>query len=114
MVQNKGEREGGAKGDLATDVAATALLVVEDTIGGGEEEETELAGGEEVVHPLLHVRQGDVEAGGDGAGLVEAAEEVDDDLAGAVIIDNLELANVACSGSARVNEQKILKYSGKD
>ena len=37
----------------------------------------------------------DVEAGRDDAGLVEAAVELDDNLARTVVVDNLELADVA-------------------
>lgn len=44
---------------------------------------------------LLTLVKGNVEAGRDDTGLVQAAVELDDDLAATVVIDELELADVA-------------------
>ena len=55
----------------------------------------ELTRRQEVVGPLLNVRDGDVEPGRDDTALVKATSQVDDDLAAAVIVDHLELADVA-------------------
>ena len=65
--------------------------------GGGAHEDdlAEGTGGEEQVDPVLNLTDLDVEARGDDAGLVEAAVELHDDLAGAVVVDDLELADVA-------------------
>ena len=82
--------------DLAGDVLAAGLLVVHDASGGGEDDVAELTGGEELDNPLLELAETDVVAGGDDTALVEAAVELDDDLAVTVVIDLLELANVAC------------------
>lgn len=82
--------------DLAGNVLAAGLLVVHDTGGGGQDDVTELTRGKELDNPLLHVAELDVVAGGDDTGLVEAAVELDNNLAVAVVIDLLELANVAC------------------
>ena len=71
------------------------LLVVHDTGRGGQDDETELTGGKELDDPLLNIAELDVVAGGDDTGLVDAAVELDDDLAVAVVVDLLELANVA-------------------
>ena len=61
----------------------------------------ELAGGKQVRGPLLDSVNADIEAGGDDSALVDAAVQVHDDLAGAVVIDNLELVNVACMGESQ-------------
>ena len=74
---------------------AASLLVVHDTGGGGQDDETELTGGKELDDPLLNIAELDVVAGGDDTGLVDAAVELDDNLAVAVVINLLELANVA-------------------
>lgn len=74
---------------------AAGLLVVHDTSGGGEDDVAELTSGQQLDNPLLEVTELDVVAGRDDTGLVEAAVELDNDLAGAVVIDLLELANVA-------------------
>ena len=71
------------------------LLVVHNTGRGGENDVTELTRGEKLDDPLLHVAELDVVAGRDDTGLVDAAVELDDDLAVAVVVDLLELANVA-------------------
>ena len=46
------------------------------------------------------MRNLDVVAGGDDTGLVEAAVELHDDLAGSVVVDDLELADVAWEGGS--------------
>jgi hypothetical protein len=81
--------------DLAGDVLATSLLVVHDTSGGGQDNVAELTGGKELDDPLLEISETDVVAGADDTGLVETSVELDDDLAGAVVVHLLELANVA-------------------
>lgn len=81
--------------DLARDVLPTGLLVVHDTSGGGQDDVAELTRGQQSNSPLLKVGQLDVVAGRDDTSLVETAVELDNDLAGAVVIDLLELANVS-------------------
>lgn len=81
--------------DLSGNVLAAGLLVVHDASRGGQDDVTELTGGQELDNPLLEVTETNVVAGGDDTGLVEAAVQLDDDLAGAVVIDLLELSDVA-------------------
>lgn len=91
---------------------ATGLLVVHDTGRGSQDHVAELTRGQETDSPLLEIGQLNVVAGRDDASLVEAAKalvievegrqeyipanKLDDNLAGTVVIDLLELANVAC------------------
>ena len=75
---------------------AASLLVVHDTGGGGQDDVTELTRRKELDDPLLDIAKLDVVAGRDDTGLVDAAVQLDDDLAVAVVVDLLELANVAC------------------
>lgn len=84
--------------NLATSVLPARLLVVNNPSRGCEHDVSELARREQVVDPLLNVAQLQIEPRGDNAALVDAASELHDDLAAAVVIDNLELANVACGG----------------
>lgn len=92
---------------------ASGLLVVHDTGRGGKHNVSELTGRQQLDNPLLKLVQADVVPGRDDTGLVQAgkkgqfkilyrearrclpAVELDDDLAGAVVIDFLKLANVA-------------------
>jgi hypothetical protein len=60
----------------------------------GEHQDSELTGRKELVGPFLNILEGAVEAGRDDSRLVETAQKVDDDLARAVIINNLELTDV--------------------
>lgn len=81
--------------DLARNVLASGLLVVHDAGRGGEDDIAELTGREQLDNPLLKLGEADVVAGGDDTGLVEAAVELYNDLAGSVVIDLLELSNVS-------------------
>jgi len=74
-------------------VLATGLFLIHDTRTGRQNYVTELTGREKLDNPLLKLVETDVVAGGDDTALVEAAVELDNDLAGAVVIDLLELAN---------------------
>lgn len=80
--------------DLATSVLAAGLFVIHDTKGGGEDDETKLTAGQEVGNPLLHIIKLNIETGGDDTTLVKATVELDNNLTGTMIIDDLELANV--------------------
>jgi hypothetical protein len=80
--------------DLASNVLASGLLVVHDTGRGGEDDVAELTGREQLDNPLLELGETDVVAGRDDSDLVEAAVELDNDLAGSMVIDLLELTNV--------------------
>jgi hypothetical protein len=57
--------------------------------------ESELTGRQQIDDPLLEITELDVVAGGDDTGLVEAAIELDDNLAVAVVVDFLVFADVA-------------------
>lgn len=80
--------------DLTTGVLLLSLVVVHDTIRGGDDEVTELTGREEVLSPLLNRVNGNIETRRDDTALVDATGEVDDDLASALVVNNLELTNV--------------------
>lgn len=81
--------------NLARDMLSPGLLVIHDTSRGGENDVTELTRRQQLDDPLLQVAELDVVAGRDDTSLVDAADELDDDLAVAVVVDLLELADVA-------------------
>jgi hypothetical protein len=60
------------------------------------DDDTEGTSGEQQVDPRFDLVGLDVETRGDDTRLVETAVQLDDDLARAVVIDDLELADVAC------------------
>lgn len=74
---------------------ATSLFVVHDTSRGGQNQVTELTRGQEVGGPFLKISKLNVEAGRNHTALVQAAVELDDNLARTVVINFLKLANVA-------------------
>lgn len=88
--------------DLSSYVLPPGFLVVHDTGRGGQDNEAELTRRQEPDNPLLKVGDLDGVARGDAASLVDAAVELDDDLAGAVVVDLLKLADVACGALADV------------
>lgn len=73
----------------------SGLLLVHDALGSGQDDVAELTSGKELDNPLLELGEADVVAGGDDTALVEAAVELDDDLAGAVVVNPLEFTDVA-------------------
>ena len=82
----------------------TALLVVEHAVRRGEDEVAELTRRKERVGPLLDLVERDVEARRDDTALVESANELDNNLVAAVIIDHFKLADVAYANQ-RTNEE---------
>lgn len=81
--------------DLAGNVLPPGLLVVHDTGGSGQDDVAELTRGQQLDNPLLEIGETDVVAGRDDTGLVQAAVELDNDLAGSVVVDLLEFTNIA-------------------
>lgn len=80
--------------DLSTDVLATSLLVVHDTLGSGQDDVSELTAGEQVAGPHLNLVQLHIEAGRDAAALVQTTGQSDHDLSRAVVINHGDLTNV--------------------
>jgi hypothetical protein len=93
-------------------VLSSGLLVVHDTGRGGEDDLSERTGGEQQVDPVLDCTleksrgqewlkkltgiDTDVESGGDDTSLVQSTVELDDDLSSSVVVNDLELSDVAC------------------
>merc|ERR1712107_456150 len=80
--------------DLTTGALLSALLVAHDAVAGREDQVAKVTGREEGDNPLLHVLHLDVEAGRNDATLVDAANQLDHDLAGASVVHDRELADV--------------------
>ncbi len=74
----------------------SGLFVVHDARTSSEHDEAELSRRQQLDNPLLEISELDVVTRRDDTSLVEAAVELDDDLAVSVVIDFLEFANVAC------------------
>ena len=70
--------------------------MVHDTSRGGQDDVTELTRRQELGGPGLEVTELDGVAGVDDTAFVETAVQLNDDFAGAVVVNFLELANVAC------------------
>jgi hypothetical protein len=75
-------------------VLATSFFVVHDTSRGGQDEVTELTRRQQVLGPLFEISNLDVEAGRDDTTLVQTTSQLDDDLAGTMVIDFFEFTNV--------------------
>jgi len=100
--------------NLACDMFSPCLLMVHNPCGGRENDVAKLTRWQELDDPFLKITELDIVAGRDDSSLVEAAERVshgadggvgdhnlpavqlDDNLAIAVVVDFLELADIAC------------------
>jgi hypothetical protein len=70
--------------------------VIHDTRRRGHDHKAKLTRRQQVVDPLFDFVQLDAEAGGNNASLVQAAVQLNDNLARAMIVNQLEFANVSC------------------
>lgn len=81
--------------NTSSSLSATSLLMVHDTERSGQHNVTELTRGQEVADPLFHLGQLDVVARADDATLVDATNELDNNLVASVVINDLKVSNVA-------------------
>ncbi len=71
------------------------LLMVHNASARREHNVAKLTRGQQLHNPFLKIGDPDIVAGRDDTSLVEAAVELDNDLAAAVVVDLFELADVA-------------------
>ena len=71
--------------------------MIHDTLRGGQHDVTELTAGKQVAGPHLDLVDLNIEAGRDATALVQATNEVDDNLSRAMIVHNGNVTNVAYS-----------------
>ena len=81
--------------DLSTNLGLSGGLVIHDTLVGGEDDVTELSGWEDLIDELLEVLGFKVESWGDDTAFVESSVEVNNDLSGSLVINDLEFTDVA-------------------
>lgn len=74
---------------------SSGLLMIHDAIGGGQHQVAELTRWKEVAGKLLNSRHGDIESGGNHTALVDAADELHDNLSCSVVVNDLQVTNVA-------------------
>eukprot|EP00955_Chlamydomonas_euryale_P089602 364480-Chlamydomonas_euryale.AAC.11 len=68
--------------------------MVHDALGGGEHDQAEATARKQARHPVLNRHVADVVARRDDTALVQAAVELDHNLASAVVVNQLEIADV--------------------
>ena len=73
---------------------SSSLLVIHDARRGGQDDIPELTGWKQSHNPLLKIFQLDIVSWRDNTGFVEAAVQLNDDLAVAMVVNLFELANV--------------------
>ena len=81
--------------DLASDMLPASFLMVHDTRRGRQDNESEGTGGKHIGHPTLNLVERDTEARRHHTTLVDTAVQLHDNLASAVVIDDVEVADVA-------------------
>jgi type II secretory pathway component PulJ len=80
--------------DLACSVFPSCLLMVHDTSRCCENNVAKLTRWQQLDDPFLEILERDIVSWGDDTGLVEAAVQLNDNFAIAVVVNFLELANV--------------------
>ena len=68
--------------------------MVHDPKGSGQNNEAELAARKDVADPFLKVSGRAIKTWANRSALVKATVEVDDDLSGAVVVDNFKVRNI--------------------
>ena len=81
--------------DLSTNVSVSGFLVGEDALVGWDDQMTELSWGQDVAGPLLEVLEGQIVSRTDNTALVNSADQLNDDLLWSVVVNDLELSDVA-------------------
>ena len=71
------------------------LLVVHDPTGRCQDDEPKLSAGQQVVGPLFDLVDGNIKARRDDTTLVKSSRQIDHNLPGSVIVNHLELSDVA-------------------
>lgn len=71
------------------------LMMVHDTVGGGQDDVAELPGGQDLIAPVLNLVDWDIESRRNDSALVNPSEQLNNDLSGSVVIDDLELSDVS-------------------
>jgi hypothetical protein len=90
---------------------ASGFFMSQDTECGRQKNVTELTTGEQIHNPFLDFAIFDVEARGNNTTLVEASGQFNDNLAGSVIVDDLEFTNVSwCSMIVRRKKTSIANF----
>jgi hypothetical protein len=85
----------GSAINVLSSCKTAASYVIHDTGTGSEDDVAELTRWQQLDDPLLQIGEANVVSGGDDTGLVEAAVQLDNDLAGSVVVDLLKFTNVA-------------------
>lgn len=71
------------------------LMMVHDTVGGGQDDVTKLPGGQDLIAPVLNLVDWDIESRRNDSALVYPSEQLNNDLSGSVVVDDLELSDVS-------------------
>ena len=71
------------------------LIVVKNALGGGQDQVAELSRREDVGSPALEVVQRNVKARRNDTAFVDSAEQLDDDFARTMIVNDFEFADVS-------------------
>jgi len=80
--------------DLSTSMFSFRFLMIHDSKGGGENQVSELTGRKDVGGPTLKIIEGDIKTWGDNSTLVDAANQLHNNLSTPLIINNLIFSDV--------------------
>lgn len=80
--------------NLSTSLLSSSFFVVHDSEGSGKDDESKLSRWKQVSNPVFNVFEMDIESWGNDSTLVETTDELNDDLSGAMVVDDFEFTNV--------------------
>ena len=72
-----------------------SLLVVQNPVSGRQNHKSELSAGEDVINELIEILEPKVVSGGDNSTLVESTSQFNHNLASSLVVNYLELTDVA-------------------
>ena len=76
---------------------ASGFFMGHDPVGGTDENVTKLTGRKKIDNPLLNLIDLDIETGTDNTTFIDASSQFHNNLAGSVVVNDLEFSNVTCS-----------------
>lgn len=92
---------------LATNKASSSLLKRHYARGSSNDNHTKLTGREEAFDPVLKITVADVIPRADATALVDTPVELNHNLASAMVVNKLEVINVAYLASGRTEAHQI-------
>ena len=71
------------------------LMMIHNTISSGQDDVSELSRRKDLIAPVLNLVDGNVESGRDNSAFVNSSKELDNNLSGSMVVDDLKFTDVS-------------------